>query len=152
MAVLTRVVDRAPHPYNFRDVYVVVVLEVALHPHRGAHGVDRQSYPLAFEVLRGVDARAPVDGAHTVSEHARWKHRQGNQGRLAVGFSRDELRGGHFGEIELEISGHAIEDLACTRRTIHGNKIQGDAVRLHVPTIEIEHAIVEAARHRQFQL
>ena len=83
--------------------------------------------------------------------------RDGNTGRAtrevcAGGFSRDELRTRHFGDIELEIAGHAIEDLARARRAIHGNKIQRDAVRPHVPAIEIEHAVVEAARHRQLEL
>jgi len=58
----------------------------------------------------------------------------------------DDLGARHLAGVEFEILPHAVEDLP---RIIDGDKVELDALGLHLAGIEREHAVIEAAGEGQ---
>ena len=110
---------------------------------------QRHADPLAFEILRRLDAGLAVDGDEAVAERARGKHRNRDERTLLVGETLDEFRAGILGDVELLARRHAVEDRP---RLIDGDEIEIDAVGLDLAGIERLHPVVEPARERKLQL
>jgi hypothetical protein len=70
VAVAAATFDRALHPLNGAQIDAELMLQVAAQPDRRGLGVERQTYPAAFEVFRRANAGAPVDEDIAVAEHA----------------------------------------------------------------------------------
>src|SRR5262249_57327476 len=118
----------------------------AAHEDRCRHGIERHTDALAGEVL-GFPDLALVDGDIAVPEYARGKHWDRHHRAVGPHCMADEFRARHLAGVELEIGQHPVEDLA---RMVDGEKIEVDAVGLHLAGMQREHAVVEAAGERDW--
>jgi hypothetical protein len=128
-----------------REIDPVLVLQQAADEQRRGLGVERGADALACEVLRRPH-RLAVDGDEAVPEDARGEDRQRHHLAAAGGVAADDLGARHLAGVEFEILPHAVEDLAGI---IDGDKVEVDALGLHLAGIEREHAVIEAAGEGQ---
>src|SRR3984893_7461981 len=148
MAMRAGLIDGAFDPVNPAELDAVIVLQMAAHPHRGAHGIERHADALACQVFWRCDAGTAVDAEHSVAEHAGREDRQCDQRGATCGFAGNEFRARHFRNIELQAR-HPIEGLARAGGAVHGDEIELNAVGADIAPIKIEHAVVKTARHGQ---
>ena len=89
-----------------------------------------------------------VDDDVAVAEHARGKHRQRHERQLLGGEAADEFRARHFGGVEFEPAGHAVE---ISRGLSMARKLRSMPSGSDLAGVKREHAVIEAAgkSHRQ---
>jgi hypothetical protein len=129
-----------------RKIDAEFVLQHAVDEDGGRHRVKRHADPLAFEILRRLDAGLAVDGDEAEPERDRGENRNGDEGTLLVGEALHEFRAGILGNVEFLAARHAVEDRP---RLIDLDEVQIDAVGSHLAGIERQHPVIERASERK---
>src|SRR5258708_24775363 len=103
--------DCALHPSNGGKIHPELMLEVPARPDRGRLGVEGQTAPPSFEIFRRADTTSRIDENVAVSEHPRWKDRNGDEWTITGAVQADEFGGRKLGHVELPAPHHAVEDV-----------------------------------------
>src|SRR6516162_909899 len=110
MAVASRLVDGALHPFDPGQIDAEIVLHQAADEDCGGLGVKRNADALAGQVLGRVHTAAVHDDKAVTKDPGR-EYRKCYKGQLLSREAADIFRARHLADIEFQPAGHAIEDL-----------------------------------------
>src|SRR6516165_9449292 len=119
MAVASRLVDGALHPFDPGQIDAEIVLHQAADEDCGGLSVKRNANALAGQFLGRVYAAAIHDNEGVTKDPGR-EYRKRHEGQLLSREAADIFRARHLANIEFQPAGHAIEDLP---RIIKDDKI-----------------------------
>jgi hypothetical protein len=136
------------HPFDVARLDAELVLHQAAHVDRGRHAVFRHAAALALEVGAGLDALRRVDEEVAVAKHARGKHRDRDERRVAVAHQARVVRQRHLRGVEFLVLQHAPEDLGRLQRDV----VEIDAVRLDRAVAQGLGAVVRTAGEVETQI
>jgi hypothetical protein len=141
VTIAARLVDGALHPFDPGKVDAEVVLHQATDEDRGSLGIKRHADALTGQVFRRAD-EAAVYRNEAMAKYPGGKYRQRHERQFFCRQPADIFGTRHFTGVEFQPVGHPVENLP---RIVDGKKIEVDAIRFDVSSVERQHSVVEAA-------